>query len=823
MDYLTDDHDSKRLAQVAAAELDYMARSNPGFKTNLEGGKIALNGYGQCEGMTEAEMRKHFAETCIPKHRDSLGRKTTATTGYQSHTLTLPKELSLLAETNPKAAKEAISRAVKETLENAFPGKSLAAVSAVHTRNVNGEIHYHAHVLVAKFCVDIESGKVHSINQAKMGGGFNGNRIKESWMPAINREMERALKIRIENRKDGKPIIHLPDGSTLAPLNRVSRREMEIRIAPNVINIGKDGKEYSRPFTLNKMDQKIFEVISRNRGRSGWSRDSFLNAFPKESIRIGRYESRLKTLQEIGYISANGKVTDAFKAHAEVKWGNDSPQLAQIRMDIENEAKSSNNSALNVPAGSYLQKTLSENPNIGPRIEALGLSLKDIHKAESTWQEQRPRNTKALMEWANAEKELIIVKKNESAELSTVSSISARLDIKDRYAKERQAINAKIAALRPAAEKSLRHPDFRMTQEKFSDIQQDEKVLARIELRIHGLESSRADKLEKADTKQAADKINRWHDSRIRPLEMTQQKLADQVHQKRERLLDASEIPIKDHANRFKEKSRYSLAGKPSDRRPQLGQSTQAGQPRDYSRQVADQALHRVTGHMQGLVKLVRGALELRDQINQMKQRIPAEKIQDLRRGVDVLTKAGRPDGRLLEPWRGKETELAARIGLTTTAAAGRVGIDQGKAEFRNAPLPLPPRALSKGIYESAKEAGKIGTQMNKADKILGTNPTPVPGCLRRLGPQIQRVNARAEAMGLRIPLTKDVLDAISAKELAGVFKEDKALETLSSVGDTWGVLKSQVVQASMRNLTKVANIALETGQGLTKSLPFGR
>jgi hypothetical protein len=571
------------------------------------------------------------------------------------------------------------------------------------------------------------------------------------------------------------------------------------------------------------MDQKIFEVISRNRGRSGWSRDSFLNAFPKESIRIGRYESRLKTLQEIGYISANGKVTDAFKAHAEVKWGNDSPQLAQIRMDIENEAKSSNNSALNVPAGSYLQKTLSENPNIGPRIEALGLSLKDIHKAESTWQEQRPRNTKALMEWANAEKELIIVKKNESAELSTVSSISARLDIKDRYAKERQAINAKIAALRPAAEKSLRHPDFRMTQEKFSDIQQDEKVLARIELRIHGLESSRADKLEKADTKQAADKINRWHDSRIRPLEMTQQKLADQVHQKRERLLDASEIPIKDHANRFKEKSRYSLAGKPSDRRPQLGQSTQAGQPRDYSRQVADQALHRVTGHMQGLVKLVRGALELRDQINQMKQRIPAEKIQDLRRGVDVLTKAGRPDGRLLEPWRGKETELAARIGLTTTAAAGRVGIDQGKAEFRNAPLPLPPRALSKGIYESAKEAGKIGTQMNKADKILGTNPTPVPGCLRRLGPQIQRVNARAEAMGLRIPLTKDVLDAISAKELAGVFKEDKALETLSSVGDTWGVLKSQVVQASMRNLTKVANIALETGQGLTKSLPFGR
>jgi hypothetical protein len=181
---------------------------------------------------------------------------------------------------------------------------------------------------------------------------------------------------------------------------------------------------------------------------------------------------------------------------------------------------------LNVPGGSYLQKTLSENPNMGPRIEALGLSPKEIHRAESTWQEQKPRNTQELRAWVDAEKELCKLKQAESAETAASSSIFDRSVIMDRYAKARQVLEAKIAELRPAAEKSLCHPDFRMTQEKFSDIQQDEKVLSRIESRIRGLELSRADKLKSVDTQQAADKINRWHDSQIRPLEMTRQKLS---------------------------------------------------------------------------------------------------------------------------------------------------------------------------------------------------------------------------------------------------------------------------------------------------------
>jgi len=193
VDYLQDDHDSKRMAMVGEAEIAYMARINPGYKTNLEGGRIPLNGYGKCKGLSENEMRAVFAESCIPRHVDSLGRKTTATTGYKSIVLTFPKELSLLAETDPAKSKEAMNRAIRETLERAYPGKEVSAVSSIHTRNANGEIHYHAHVLIAKFAKDRESGKVYSLGSPKQGGSYDERRIKPAWSDALNRKWKNPL------------------------------------------------------------------------------------------------------------------------------------------------------------------------------------------------------------------------------------------------------------------------------------------------------------------------------------------------------------------------------------------------------------------------------------------------------------------------------------------------------------------------------------------------------------------------------------------------------------------------------------------------------
>lgn len=794
MDYLQDDHDSKRIAQVSEAELDYMARVNPGYKTEQEGGKIPLQGYGRCEGLSEAEMRKTLEESCKPNYLSAAGNPTRASEGYTSHVVTLPKELSLMAETDPGKAKAAIDRAVKESLEKTYPGKDYAAVSSVHTRNSNGEIHYHAHVLVGKFVKDIKTGKTHSINNAEAMGGNarDGNKIKGHWHTAINREMEKEFGIRIENRKDGKPVIHMPDGASLAPLNRASRRELEKAVAPEVKYTDKHGQERTRQFSLNQMDAKIYEIASRDRGKGGWNREAFLKAFPKEAARIDRFEKRVETLKSVGYISEAGKVTDNFRTHAEAKWGKDSPQLQQLRLELERE-NAGKGRVRSVSPGTPLQTAIQAKPEIQERVASLGISNDDVKRAEARWQEQKPKVTPEQRQLVQFERDLANLNRNEKAELKD-APLSDRGVLIDRYARERASLEASIERIRPEVEKSLKHPAFREAKPALNDIRQDEKTLARIDSRIAGLEQSRAEKLKTAETPQAADKINRWHDAKIRPLEQTREKLDATIDAKREELLKAGDYPTRDRGAKFTEKGRHTTTI--PIREPQ------ADKPRDVSRQAGESVLNGMTGHMKGLVKVVKAAMEIRDNLKQMRERIPQDKVQDLRRGVDVLTKAGTPEGKLLQHWRGRETDLAARFATAAKDPASK--------------------ALTPQTMEAVKQAGTVGRQMNAADNLLKTSPTPVPPRLKGMENQIQLFNARAEAMGVQSPLGKQVLQSVSPKELAAVFKEDKALEKMSSGGDAWGALKNQAVQAAMGKVMAVSKVALEAGQGLTKSGPFG-
>ena len=292
LDYLTDDHDSKRIASCSLEEIDYISRVNPGYKADLEGGRVPLEGHGRCSGLEEKEMVRAFLDSCIPNHRDSLGRKTTATEGYKSHTLTLPKELSLMAESNPQKAYRAMNKAISETLSLAYPDKDYAAVSAIHRRNNEAEIHFHAHVLVGKFARDRATGKTHSLNNAKMMGGNarESARLKSAWTKAINRELAKEFQIGIKLERQGKITLTMPDGRNIEPINRASRREIEKAIAPQITYTDKHGTEKTKAFPLTSMDAKILETASREKGKSGWNREAFLRAFPKDSPRIGRFE-----------------------------------------------------------------------------------------------------------------------------------------------------------------------------------------------------------------------------------------------------------------------------------------------------------------------------------------------------------------------------------------------------------------------------------------------------------------------------------------------------------------------------------------------------
>ena len=124
-----------------------------GWKTDLEGGRVPLVGLGGLRGETdEKKMAAAFEDASQPHDKR-------ATTGYKSITFTLPKEVSLFAEGHREEAKAAMYAAAQAALDSIYAGKRYTAVAAIHTRNENGEIHYHAHVLVGKFAFDEATGK----------------------------------------------------------------------------------------------------------------------------------------------------------------------------------------------------------------------------------------------------------------------------------------------------------------------------------------------------------------------------------------------------------------------------------------------------------------------------------------------------------------------------------------------------------------------------------------------------------------------------------------------------------------------------------------
>lgn len=256
MAYLQDDHDSRRETNLSQGEVEYIARSGEGWKREQEGGEIALHATGRTAGLDQEHTRAQFEYDCTPHYQPANGG--TPTTGYISITLTLPKEVSLCADGHKSEALQGMYKAIDETLARAYPGKDISSVSAIHTRNENGEVHYHAHVLVAKFAKNQETNKWVSLNSRAGGNDQKIHaRMTEAWTVSATKELQNSLGIKIDQRQDGKAVLTLKDGTTLEPLNRNSRRALEKEIAPTLEKTRADGSTYKTSLKLNVMDQRI--------------------------------------------------------------------------------------------------------------------------------------------------------------------------------------------------------------------------------------------------------------------------------------------------------------------------------------------------------------------------------------------------------------------------------------------------------------------------------------------------------------------------------------------------------------------------------------
>jgi hypothetical protein len=388
IDYITDGHDSRRDAGYSDAELAYIARMDPGWKTDLEGGRVPLVGLGSLQGESdEKRMAVAFEDASQPHDKR-------ATTGYKSITFTLPKEVSLFAEGHREEAKAAMYAAAQTALDHIYVGKRYTAVAAIHTRNENGEIHYHAHVLVGKFALDEASGKVRSLNSKS--GGNTGHRqladLKAAWKDAIDKEFRQRLDLVIEQRApNAAPALILGDGTKLEALNRASRRQLEKDVAPWYAAADKAGGLVQRQLRLGAMDDRIFEIAAGGRGGEiGWDVHAFRESFPEQERFVGRYDKRVETLKAIGYLTSEGRVTPDFRLHFAIRHGVNTPELQRLRLDLANKSAREPRKESGPRLSPDLWEAVDRLEIMRRRVERLGFSRDDVRRIAQDAEAQKP-------------------------------------------------------------------------------------------------------------------------------------------------------------------------------------------------------------------------------------------------------------------------------------------------------------------------------------------------------------------------------------------------------------------------------------------------
>jgi hypothetical protein len=397
--YITDAHDAERDPAYSYEELRYIARLDPGWKADLEGGRLPLVGLGALYGVHDQQtLAREFGRACLPFH-DRRG-----VTGYLSYTFTMPKEVSLLAEGHPREARQAIYAALQATLEAAFSGMRYKAVTTVHARNEAGEVHYHAHVLIGKFAFDPARRREYSLNSA--AGGNTGKArvllLKNAWKQHLDTELQKRLGLTVDQGEPfARPALTLPDGSYVPPLNRDSRRMLDRHLCFRYGEATSTGAVLTRVFKWTKLDETIYELASAKDG-AGWSTQAFLELMPELRSRLKMYEARVRTLKAIGYLTEYGRVRDEFALHYRVHKGSDTPELQRLRADLYKLARRSekvppSGTGEGGPSGSSshdadvdLWLALHRHQNLIKRLERLGIPPEEFKRLQREARRLRP-------------------------------------------------------------------------------------------------------------------------------------------------------------------------------------------------------------------------------------------------------------------------------------------------------------------------------------------------------------------------------------------------------------------------------------------------
>lgn len=850
MDYISDGHDSRRDPTFSEGEVEYIARMGEGWKTEMEGGRVPLVGFGRLDGVeNEGILREVFDDACHPEAHSKVKG---GTTGYLSITLTLPKEVSLYAEGNREKAKEAMYAAIKESLEKAFPGKDFASVASIHTRNENGEVHYHAHVLVAKFARDKETGKSYSLNSIK-GGNTRKSRLenmKEGWKNGVEREFKERLNLGIEQHKANGPVtLHLPDGGKLAPLNRDSRRILEKQLEPTYTSTSPSGAVKQSKLMLNEMDARIFEIASGNRGKAGWNLDAFKEAFPDQVKFAGRYEKRVESLRQVGYLNSEGRITQDFRNHFAAKHGKNTPELQRIRIELMHQATKRAVKEQRPVIVASLWEAIQKSEAIQKRVEKLGYSEKDIKRISKEAGRCNPSKTtldriRLEAEYQGRKQAIEKIQKGILPQAKTVSK--AFMDLQ--RARVQRAYLAAAASLRGdfvlrkmEADKLVRSSEFALRNAKDKRLAQVEKVLRPAFPIVKILMPKTAMRLEKAKAemlrivtfdetksikKESMDQMySTWKSEYIeRPLAELQDKAKAAGHEQakdflsrvvvtEERkpgsvgiLLDHGQAPYNFKAD--EKGSYYAKIQTPSGEEKtvwgvDLNRAIQESGVK-VGEKIRLENIGKQTVSVDAPVRNAEGkviAFEKRESQRNTWEVSPEKdrganldrETKQFVRGMVELEKYRPEEAKTLTAWKGQEAEL--------------VSITIQKARGENVDLPTP-------AFDAAIKAGKIGNILAKEEKATAAI---IPKGFEREAQDLKTISARMDALGIKNPFTKESLTSSAPAEVRKAI--DRCKEAgLTEEGSGWA-FKAGQIRGLAQDIEKGLGKDIDATQHLTDKL----
>jgi len=728
IDYITDDHDSKRLGNINDEMIAYICRLDPGYKTEHEGGKVPLIGHGSVKHLTDfKELNWEFNQSTIPA--DVRGTK-----GYKTITLTLPKEMTLLCETNKRKAREAITRAIEPTLLESYPGQKVVAVSAMHTRNEAGDPHVNVHLLIGKTVLNEATGKLYSINNNDIYGDLGSKeeaRMKRAWKREITKELEIEFNVKIKISKKGKCRIYTPDGLELPslklPTSSEKKRAYEIAKGPEIDS----WNGLADNFKINLMDAKILEVARK----APLTKENFLAVFPSFEKHYV-IDKRIETLKQHRYLDEDLKPTEAFIRHAEAKFGH-RPDFKQIKEDVDNilgklieKTKDENPGVLEELVAKIfanpLQVAIETNEKIAERIERLDPSPTALQTIEAHWVDTRKQITPELAKWTETEHE-------HAQHLKDTREKSENLppNTKKRYLEDRNLVATRLHQRakkeKESAAASLKNPILKEHNTLLSTLVEDRELHQAIQAKIEKLSERRDKELDFA-AEWEYPYIIKHYQVQIAELTRTSAKLRSEITRKTARALGMErKIPEK-----FKTYAKTE------------------NQPRNiYLPPEAAQKLHD---------QIYRSKTSLKEYLSARSPQLSKECIW-LRRGFKVMEILGHSDVNMLKP--------IMMVGMEQKLLQGYVQ--------RNLPnyMALP--------TAKAREMGKI---LFEAEHFFMFSRPNLPKLLSgtSVEPRVNLMIARLRVLGIQYP----DLSKINSSDFIAICDSDERLWRLTSPGSAY-------------------------------------